>query len=73
MKAISNEAITTAREGAELIKELKELAAKTAELNCNTSAATKKLHDARWLAVSKWLISVPISAINDVAVLSFQY
>ena len=29
------------------------------------------LQEARWLAVSKWLMSVPISAINDVAALIF--
>lgn len=29
------------------------------------------LQEARWLAVSKWLMSVPISAINDVVALIF--
>lgn len=29
------------------------------------------VHEERWLAVSKWLMSVPISAINDVAALIF--
>ena len=30
-------------------------------------------HDERWFAVPKWLMSVPISAINDVADLTFSY
>lgn len=45
MLNISNEAMTTVREGADLIKELKDVASKTAELNRNTSAATKKLEE----------------------------
>lgn len=45
MRTISSEAIATIKEGADLIKELKELASKTAELNRNTSAATKKLEE----------------------------
>lgn len=45
MLEISNAAMVTVKEGAELITELKGLASKTAELNRNTSEATKKLEE----------------------------
>ncbi len=43
MMRVSGDAIASVKEGAALISELKTLASKTAELNRNTSEATKKL------------------------------